>query len=101
MWPAAAAAAAYSAGIVTHWLLSSRIVFGAALAAAGLPRARQKAMFLASALAGLGLTTAIVWIGAIAGHDPRMAKLAAIGVSFGATWLLRSQVVFRHPAPNP
>ena len=29
------------------------------------------------------------------GFDPRLAKLVAIAVSFTATWLLRSRVVFR------
>jgi hypothetical protein len=29
------------------------------------------------------------------GIDPRLAKLAAIAVSFAVTWLLRSKVVFR------
>ena len=48
-----------------------------------------------SALVGLGLTTAIVWAGDASGFDPRLAKLVAIGVSFTATWLLRSRVVFR------
>ena len=98
VWPAAAAATAYGAGIAAHWLLSSRAVFGTGLAPAGAARMRQKALFVCSALVGLCLTTAVVWLGGIAGADPRLAKLAAIGASFAATWLLRSQVVFRQPA---
>jgi len=93
-----ASAIAYSAGIVTHWLLSSRVVFGDAVAGRGPGRTRQKALFAGSALVGLGLTTAVVGIGEIGGIDPRFAKLAAIGVSFAATWLLRSKVVFRQAA---
>ena len=50
---------------------------------------------LVRALVGLGLTTGIVWAGDASGFDPRLAKLVAIAVSFTATWLLRSRVVFR------
>lgn len=95
VWPATASAAGYCAGIVAHWLMSSRAVFGNAVAHRGFARTRQKALFVGSALAGLTLTTAIVWIGDRAGVDPRIAKISAIGLSFSLTWLLRSRVVFR------
>lgn len=95
MWPAGASALAYGAGIVAHWLLSSRAVFVGSVATRGLERTRQKALFVASAMVGLALTTAIVWSGDSAGLDPRIAKLVAIVVSFAATWLLRSKIVFR------
>lgn len=91
----AASAAAYSAGIVTHWLFSSRTVFTDMVAERGLHRTRQKALFVISALIGLALTIAIVGAGDLAGIDPRIAKLLAIAVSFGVTWLLRSRFVFR------
>lgn len=94
-WPAAASAASYSLGIVAHWLLSSRAVFADTVAGPGVGRTRQKALFVGSALAGLALTTAIVGLGDLAGLDPRLAKLAAIGASFALTWLLRVRVVFR------
>lgn len=94
-WPATASAIGYCAGIVAHWLLSSRTVFADTVAARGLARMRQKTMFVASALLGLVLTYAIVWTGDMAGIDPRAAKLVAIAVSFAATWLLRSKIVFR------
>ena len=93
-WPAGASAAGYGLGIVAHWLLSSRAVFADTVAARGPGRTQQKILFVISALIGLGLTTLIVWVGARAGLDPRIAKVAAIGVSFSATWLLRSKVVF-------
>jgi putative flippase GtrA len=94
--PAAAAAAlGYGLGIVAHWLASSRAVFTAGVAEHGPERSRQKALFVGSALAGLALTTAIVGGGTALGLDPRLAKLAAIGVSFILTWLLRERVVFR------
>ena len=96
MVAAPASALAYSLGIVTHWFLSSRAVFTDTVAQQGPQRTRQKALFVGSALVGLALTTAIVGAGDVAGIDPRFAKLAAIAVSFTATWLLRSKVVFRH-----
>jgi putative flippase GtrA len=94
-WPSAASAASYSLGIVVHWLISSRKVFGDSMAVSGLPRTRQKALFVVSALLGLALTTAIVGICDGVGVDPRLGKLAAIAASFALTWILRSRVVFR------
>ncbi len=95
VWPASASAVGYCAGIAAHWLLSSRAVFADTVAARGLARTRQKAMFVISALIGLALTSGIVWAGDTVGIDPRAAKLVAIAVSFAATWLLRSKIVFR------
>lgn len=95
--PAAlSSAVAYSIGIVTHWLLSSRTVFTDTVAERGPERTRQKALFVGSALVGLGFTTAIVGAADFGGIDPRIAKLVAIVVSFTATWLLRSRIVFRN-----
>jgi len=95
VWAAGASAIGYSLGIVAHWLMSSRAVFIGNVAERGFARTRQKALFVVSALIGLALTTGIVWAGDTAGFDPRIAKLVAIAVSFTATWLLRSRVVFR------
>jgi putative flippase GtrA len=95
MWAAGASAVGYCLGIVAHWLMSSRAVFIDNLAQPGAARTRQKALFVISAMVGLGLTTAIVWAGDASGFDPRLAKLVAIAGSFAATWLLRSRVVFR------
>lgn len=95
MWAAGASAVGYCLGIGAHWLMSSRAVFVGNVAERGMARTRQKALFVISALVGLGLTTAIVWAGDASGFDPRLAKLVAIAVSFAATWLLRSRVVFR------
>lgn len=93
--PAAPAAAlSYSLGILVHWFISSRAVFAGGVAERGPARTRQKALFVASALVGLALTVGIVGVGAAIGIDPRLAKLAAVGVSFVATWLLRARVVF-------
>jgi putative flippase GtrA len=90
-----ASALGYSLGILAHWLLSSRVVFQDNVAVGGMARARQKALFVISALMGLAITTAIVAGGVHIGADPRIAKGAAIIVSFAATWLARSRIVFR------
>lgn len=90
-----ASAIGYSFGIAAHWLLSSRKVFADQVAMAGPARTRQKAMFVVSALIGLGLTTVIVGAFTAAGIDPRVAKVTAIVASFATTWLLRKRVVFR------
>lgn len=90
-----ASSVAYAFGIVVHWLLSSRTVFAVGVAERGPARTKQKALFVMSALVGLALTTAIVGTVDMAGADPRLAKIIAVGVSFVATWLLRQKVVFR------
>jgi len=92
---AAASAIGYSAGILAHWLLSSRTVFTDSVADRGLQRTKQKALFVISALAGLALTTAIVGTADFLSFDPRPAKLIAVAASFTLTWLLRSRIVFR------
>ena len=98
MMAAAASAFGYALGILAHWLLSSRTVFTDTVAERGLARTKQKALFVISAFAGLALTTGIVGGADVAGIDPRPAKLVAIVVSFTATWLLRSKIVFRAKA---
>lgn len=95
MLAAPASAVGYSLGILAHWLMSSRAVFHDSVAAGGAARTRQKALFVISALIGLALTTAIVGAGDWSGIDPRLAKVAAIIVSFSVTWLIRSRVVFK------
>ena len=94
--PAAAASGlGYGLGIVAHWLLSSRAVFADSVATRGPQRTRQKALFVGSAMIGLALTTGIVGLADLGGLDPRLAKLAAVVVSFAVTWMLRNKVVFR------
>lgn len=92
--PAVSAAAGYCVGIVFSWLLSSRVVFTESLAATGASRRQQQALFVVSALVGLGITTGIVGAASRWGLDPRLAKGIAIVVSFQATYLLRRRVVF-------
>jgi putative flippase GtrA len=92
--PALAAAFGYAAGILCHWLISSRIVFVGRVAADSPGRRQQQALFVLSALVGLGITTAIVGLGSRYGIDPRIAKGIAIVISFQATYVLRKKVVF-------
>ncbi|MBO9576455.1 MAG: GtrA family protein [Sphingobium sp.] len=84
----------YMFGILVHWLISSRLVFASGTAAAGPARTRQKALFVAAALVGLALTTAIMAAAGVAGLSPLIAKLIAIVVSFQTTYLLRKSFVF-------
>jgi putative flippase GtrA len=87
-------ALSYSAGIVMHWLISSRLVFAGELRDVGIDRARQQALFLLSAFAGLLITVAIVSLAVQFGLDARLAKLIAVAASFQATYLLRAKIVF-------
>lgn len=93
MAAASAAALGYLCGVAVHWFLSSRVVFDE-VAAGGLARTKQKALFLTSALIGLGITVGVVAIASQVGIDPRLAKLGAIVISFQTTYLLRRRVVF-------
>jgi len=89
-----ASALGYCLGILVHWLISSRLVFADSTAARGPERTRQKGLFVASALAGLAITTAIVALGTAVGLLPVVAKLIAIVVSFQSTYLMRKAFVF-------
>jgi putative flippase GtrA len=92
--PALAAACGYVVGIVSHWLISSRIVFVGHVAEESASRRHQQAMFVLSALVGLAITTGIVGVGSRFGLDPRIAKAIAIVVSFQTTYVIRKKVVF-------
>jgi putative flippase GtrA len=94
MPPALAAAIGFMLGIAVHWVVSSRVMFTEYIAAAGPERRRQQMLFMASALVGLVLTTAIVGCAAALSLNPRLAKLVAIAVSFITTSALRHLLVF-------
>jgi putative flippase GtrA len=98
MTPALAAATGFMLGIGVHWVVSSRVMFAADVAAAGPERRRQQVLFVAAALVGLALTTVIVGGAAAYAFNPRWAKLVAVGVSFVTTSGLRHLFVFRQPA---
>lgn len=83
----------YTAGIVAHWLLSSRAVFTESVAR-GERRIAQQALFLTSALVGLGITMGVVGMATALGFDPRLAKAVAVVVAFQSVWLLRRHIVF-------
>jgi len=89
-----ATTAAYTLGILVHWLISSRLVFAGSVATFGSARHRQKALFVVAALAGLVLTMLIVGLGTRLGAGPRLAKAVAVVASFLLTWVLRRRVVF-------
>jgi len=93
--PALSSAISYSIGILTHWIISTRAVFGKRVAARGPHRHIQLVQFVVSALVGLALTTGIVAAGLFVSLDPRIAKVIAIGVSFLVTWHLRNRYVFK------
>lgn len=95
MFAGVAAVVGYALGTFVHWLISSRAVFADRLAKPGIKRGAQQAAFVLSAILGLGLTAAIVTGAAAAGFDPRLAKLAAMAVSFLSVWLVRLILVFR------
>lgn len=92
--PVLAAAAGYLTGLIAHWFMSSRAVFVGQLADKGALRWQQQGMFLGSAFFGLGITMEIVWLGHALGGDARLAKLAAIAISFQVTYILRRKIVF-------
>ncbi len=96
-----AAAAGYALGIFAHWFASSRFVFTGRVAETGRQRTAQQGLFVASALVGLAITGAVVAAATAMGLDPRLAKLGAIGLSFVATFVLRSRVVFAERVDAP
>lgn len=89
-----AAPVGYALGTLWHWQVSSRMVFADRTAAKGQGRARQQALFVASALMGLALTTCIVTLAVQSGFDPATAKFAAMCVAFTSVWLVRLLFVF-------
>ncbi len=92
--PATAAAIGFMLGTVVHWQVSSRVMFATGVAAAGPERRMQMALFVGSALVGLVLTTGIVGGAAALAINPRLGKLAAIGVNFITTSGLRHILIF-------
>lgn len=90
-----AAAIGYAIGTLVHWLISSRFVFPDRLADAGLRRGGQQVLFVASAVLGIALTSAIVSWGVEAGAHILLAKAVAMTASFVAIFLVRLTIVFR------
>ena len=89
-----ASIAAYTVGLVVHWLLSSRFVFSKQTRTDPAERRWQQLQFIASALVGLVITGLIIKWALEYRIDPRLAKAAAVGVSFQTTYLLRRKLIF-------
>lgn len=86
---------AYISGLIVHWLLSSRLVFFDKIQPTVALRRHQKMLFVISALLGLAVTAVIIECGLRLGAKPSFSKLAAIGVSFHVTYIVRRVFVFR------
>ena len=94
-----AAAGGYVCGVVTHYALSSRIVFRHRFAKRGLVQeAPTVAKFFGAGLAGLTVTSIVVGVIADAmGGDPLLAKAAAAGCSFLVVFTILRLFVFSGP----
>ena len=92
--PAQAAAPAYIAGGLVHYVMSRRFVFPEGW----LHRRRleELSLFVLSGLFGAALTSAVVWaVSTIPGAGVHWPKIAAVAVSFVATYAIRKYLVFR------
>lgn len=95
-----AAAGGYTFGVISHYMMSSRIVFSDRFDKRGLLiEAPTIAKFFAAGLSGLLVTTVTVALLADAlGFHPLFAKLVAAGCSFVAVFLSLRLFVFSEPA---
>jgi putative flippase GtrA len=92
--PVPSAVSGYAVGVIVHWLLSSRFVFGSGHQMKGTRRWRAKALFAATAAMGIAVTAGIVALAVSQGLAPVAAKLIAIAVSFNVTYVSRRWLVF-------
>ncbi len=98
-----AAAGGYVFGVLTHYALSSRIVFRHRFEKRGvIEEAPAVAKFFAAGFAGLTVTTLVVGLIAdVLGGNPLLAKVIAAGCSFGVVFtILRLLVFVGQPAPS-
>ena len=85
----------YSAGLLLHWFISSRVVFREQTGEVGSARRRQQAMlFVATAGLGLVLTVGVIAIADAFGAPPWLSKPLAVAVSFQSVWWVRRELVF-------
>ncbi len=91
-----AAAGGYVFGVMTHYALSSRIVFRHRFDKRGvIAEAPTVAKFFAAGFAGLTVTTIVVGILAdVLGGNPLLAKVAAAGCSFVVVFTILRLFVF-------
>jgi putative flippase GtrA len=86
---AIAATGGYGAGLLLHWVISTRFVF-----ACERPSHTQRIAFVASAAVGLLVTIIIIEFLSRLGLGQAISKLFAIPVSFGAVYAIRKYGVF-------
>jgi putative flippase GtrA len=92
MKPVLAGVLGYSAGLLLHFLLSSRFVF---VAAATKAHARRFGEFVLSGLAGIGTTAVVMTLATTVADLPGLtAKIMAAGASFLLVYWLRCTIVF-------
>ena len=97
---AKAAVCGYVCGVLTHYTLSSRIVFASRLAARGV-KAEAPVLAKFFAAGGLGLVVTAVTVGILAdglGVHPLLAKFCAAGLSFVTVFTAMRLFVFNAPA---
>jgi putative flippase GtrA len=91
----AAAAAGYCTGLVVHYLIATRYVFRHRRYRDA--RIVESALYGATGLAGLVLSTAIVWAGDALGLHLAVSKAIAVVASFAAIYLIRRWLLFTAP----
>ena len=94
----AAAAAGYCTGLVVHYLIATRFVFRHRRYRDA--RIIESALYGVTGLAGLVLSTAIVWVGDALGLHLAVSKAVAVVASFVAIYVLRRWLLFTAPAPK-
>lgn len=88
--PMAAATAGYATGLIVHWGISTRFVFVTDVP----PTTGQRMAFVASALAGLAITSLLVGALAALGVAAALAKLLSVPPSFLSVYAIRKYGVF-------
>ncbi len=97
-----AAAGGYVCGVLSHYLMSSRIVFRKRFDKRGFTKeAPTIAKFFAAGFSGLVVTAVVVGVLAdVMGIHPLAAKIAAAACSFTVVFLSLRLFVFNHPQPS-
>ncbi len=102
---AAAAAVGFIFGVMTHYAVSSRLLFTDILKArGGAAEAPVLGQFFLAGLTGLVVTTSVVWaVADLGGYHPMLAKACAVALSFTSVFIvLRTLVLgnFLHRQPS-
>lgn len=92
--PGISAGIAYTFGIMAHWVLLSRSVFEDGTHQRGRARTKQKAAFLTTTWAGLGVTSGIVGLAGFLGANVIISKGIAVAISFVMNYLIRKKFIF-------